>query len=95
MKCQCDDGINVHPWECCSTGGCNVFCCNCGGPCRTNSTPSDISLDERKKRDVSEIDFEFYPGQTDEERHLEAVNVSIKIWSNSMSYCLNLCRYVI
>ena len=77
LKCQCDDGINVHPWECCSTGGCNVFCCNCGGPCRTNSTPSDIGIDERKKRDLTEIDYEFYPGPTDEDRHVEAVNVSL------------------
>merc|ERR1712018_86219 len=38
VKCACDDGGLVHPWECCSTGACNVFCCNCGGPCRENST---------------------------------------------------------
>merc|ERR1712018_777945 len=38
VKCACDDGGLVHPWECCSTGACNVFCCNCGGPCRTNKT---------------------------------------------------------
>merc|ERR1711899_640418 len=38
VKCQCDDGGLVHPWECCSVGACNVFCCNCGGPCRNNSS---------------------------------------------------------
>ncbi|TRY69247.1 hypothetical protein TCAL_14264 [Tigriopus californicus] len=37
-KCQCDDGGLVHPWDCCSEGACNVFCCNCGGPCRVNAT---------------------------------------------------------
>jgi len=78
LKCQCDDGVNVHPWECCSTGGCNVFCCNCGAPCRTNSTPSTTSLDERKRRDVSDIDDEIYLGPTEEERHLEAVNSALK-----------------
>ncbi len=34
VKCACDDGGLVHPWECCSVGSCNIFCCNCGGPCR-------------------------------------------------------------
>ena len=38
MKLACDDGGYVHPWECCATGGCNVFCCNCAGHCRTNDT---------------------------------------------------------
>ena len=38
LKCKCDDGENVHPWDCCSLGSCNVFCCNCGGECRTNQT---------------------------------------------------------
>ena len=37
MKCACDDGSLVHPWECCSEGTCNVFCCNCGGPCKKSS----------------------------------------------------------
>ena len=32
----------MHPWECCSTGACNVFCCNCGGPCRANTTVFDM-----------------------------------------------------
>merc|ERR1711994_5576 len=60
LKCQCDDGVNVHPWECCSSGACNVFCCNCGGPCRTNSTPSttaatNLASNNRLKRDIFEI----------------------------------------
>ena len=38
LKCKCDDGENVHPWDCCSLGSCNVFCCNCGDKCRTNQT---------------------------------------------------------
>ena len=38
LKCKCDDGENVHPWDCCSLGSCNVFCCNCGDTCRTNQT---------------------------------------------------------
>ena len=76
MKCQCDDGVNVHPWECCSEGGCNVFCCNCGGPCRTNSTPSTTIVDYRNKRDASEIEYGLYHDATEEELHLEAVNVS-------------------
>merc|ERR1712062_586348 len=38
VKCACDDGGLVHPWDCCSVGACNVFCCNCGGPCRSNDT---------------------------------------------------------
>ena len=80
LKCQCDDGVNVHPWECCSTGGCNVFCCNCGAPCRTNSTPSNSIQDERRKRDVSDFDDNIYSGPTEEQRHLEAVNVRYLSW---------------
>ena len=38
VKCACDDGGLVHPWECCSEGTCNVFCCNCGEPCRANKS---------------------------------------------------------
>ncbi|XP_023328621.1 uncharacterized protein LOC111701537 isoform X2 [Eurytemora carolleeae] len=41
IKCACDDGELVHPWECCSVGDCNVFCCNCDGECRKNTTGLD------------------------------------------------------
>merc|ERR1711928_190276 len=36
MKAQCGDGSYVHPWQCCTTGSCNVFCCNCDQPCLSN-----------------------------------------------------------
>jgi len=36
IKCGCDDGTHVHPWNCCATGKCNIFCCNCQGQCRTS-----------------------------------------------------------
>ena len=36
MKAQCGDGSFVHPWQCCTTGSCNVFCCNCDQPCLSN-----------------------------------------------------------
>lgn len=49
LKLACDDGGLVHPWECCSTGACNVFCCNCGGPCRTNeSSPFFEEMEEEE-----------------------------------------------
>ena len=38
MKCECADGSLVHPWDCCASGGCNVFCCNCAGDCIANVT---------------------------------------------------------
>merc|ERR1711973_782130 len=38
MKAQCEDGSYVHPWQCCTTGSCNVFCCNCDQPCLSNGT---------------------------------------------------------
>merc|ERR1712142_713611 len=40
MKAQCADGSYVHPWQCCTTGSCNVFCCNCDKPCLRNDTIS-------------------------------------------------------
>ena len=76
MKCACGDGGLVHPWECCSTGTCNIFCCNCGGPCRKNTTDEIIELpksiydalnSERVKRsayaEFSPVDFNvsWYP----------------------------------
>jgi len=62
VKCACDDGGLVHPWECCSVGSCNVFCCNCGGPCRTNKTTFDLEeiemIEERReKRSIKDLDF--------------------------------------
>eukprot|EP00092_Neocalanus_flemingeri_P099355 GFUD01126746.1.p1 GENE.GFUD01126746.1~~GFUD01126746.1.p1 ORF type:complete len:107 (+),score=16.03 GFUD01126746.1:26-346(+) len=35
FKYECEDGTTVFPWQCCSTETCNIFCCNCGGPCRS------------------------------------------------------------
>lgn len=32
---QCADGTAGTP--CCATQSCNIFCCACGGHCRTNS----------------------------------------------------------
>merc|ERR1711951_66512 len=32
---MCGDGTQGTP--CCATGGCNIFCCNCAGRCRTGS----------------------------------------------------------
>merc|ERR1712165_73740 len=83
LKCQCDDGVNVHPWECCSSGACNVFCCNCGGPCRTNSTPSTIvatnlASNNRLKRDIFEIRDGIYDDNFEMEHNVEAVNSALK-----------------
>ena len=49
VKCACDDGSLVHPWECCTTAasGCNVFCCNCGGPCKKKSPNGTEAEDNR------------------------------------------------
>merc|ERR1712226_1214321 len=44
MKAQCGDGSYVHPWQCCTTGSCNVFCCNCDQPCLSNRTVTDPVL---------------------------------------------------
>ena len=65
VKCACDDGGLVHPWDCCSVGSCNVFCCNCGGPCRNNETSLDkgdfaMFEEQRSKRSVMTIDHEEY-----------------------------------
>ena len=65
VKCACDDGGLVHPWDCCSVGDCNVFCCNCGGPCRNNETSlekADFAMfeEQRSKRSVMTIDPEEY-----------------------------------
>merc|ERR1711971_561636 len=65
VKCACDDGGLVHPWDCYSVGSCNVFCCNCGGPCRNNETSlgkEDFAIfeEQRSKRSVTTIDHEEY-----------------------------------
>jgi len=83
LKCQCDDGVNVHPWECCSSGACNVFCCNCGGPCRTNSTPTTTTTtssfdNNRKKRELFEISNGIYDDNVEVENNVEAVNSALK-----------------
>ena len=88
LKCACDDGEYVHPWECCSTGACNIFCCNCGGPCRSNTTTTttttqadlytevgDEQIMYRKKRDMSEIISGMYDDMV-AQHDMEAVNVS-------------------
>ena len=32
---SCSDNTGCTPWiNCCATGSCNWFCCNCGGVCR-------------------------------------------------------------
>ena len=93
LKCQCDDGVNVHPWECCSTGWCNVFCCSCGGPCRTKndtigSTISPITTsisnaygNYRSKRELPRIGSELYHDTTEEQTNIDAVNVGLcDIW---------------
>ena len=36
--------------SCCATGGCNFFCCNCGGHCR-NSLESFIQSEEQTQSD--------------------------------------------
>ena len=89
LKCQCDDGVNVHPWECCSTGGCNVFCCNCGGPCRSGNetvmnniagittSPSNANGNYRSKRELPRIGSELYHDTTEEQTNIDAVNVGL------------------
>ncbi len=56
MKCQCADGGLVHPWDCCATGGCNVFCCNCAGECRKNETTST----REKRENPLQASIEFF-----------------------------------
>merc|ERR1719383_771277 len=59
VKCACDDGGLVHPWECCATGACNVFCCNCAGECRKNTT-LPLEADEGGAKDSdSAVDWSF------------------------------------
>ena len=79
LKCQCDDGINVHPWECCSTGACNVFCCNCGGPCRIKNDTAQLSYPDghlREKREILRSLPSLYHDPAQEQNNIEAVNVS-------------------
>ena len=33
----CPDGTKCSFFECCGTGPCNIFCCNCDGVCRESS----------------------------------------------------------
>ena len=33
----CPDGTTCSFFECCATGPCNIFCCNCDGVCRQAS----------------------------------------------------------
>ena len=49
-KCACGDGGLVHPWECCSTVGCNMFCCACEGPCRKKN--ETFVFWDRVKREI-------------------------------------------
>ncbi|KAJ6497320.1 hypothetical protein C8R45DRAFT_1128939, partial [Mycena sanguinolenta] len=30
----CGDTSGCEAWACCGTGACNIFCCNCDGPCK-------------------------------------------------------------
>merc|ERR1711892_851674 len=60
FKYQCEDGSTVQPWQCCSTDTCNVFCCNCGGACRspnetiigTGNTDNDKAAIVNEVRDL-------------------------------------------
>lgn len=57
VKCECGDGSLVAPWQCCSEGQCNIFCCNCDGPCKgSNSSSNDLEEFDRvrAKREVLE-----------------------------------------
>jgi len=67
VKCACDDGSHVAPWECCSTGTCNVFCCNCDGECKTgNSTDGygPIILNPQMEYDGSVFEVVREAGET-------------------------------
>ena len=55
MKAECGDGSLVHPWECCATGGCNVFCCNCAGQCKKNQTDDHMDVFYVRRRSKREI----------------------------------------
>ena len=38
LSSRCSDGTGCTPFiNCCATGRCNWFCCNCGGVCRRSS----------------------------------------------------------
>jgi hypothetical protein len=42
-------GDNTEPTPCCGYGGCNIFCCNCGGGCRHSrrrSNPDEIAAND-------------------------------------------------
>ncbi len=65
MKCTCDDGSKVAPWECCSEGACNVFCCNCGGPCKKahpggggEDIDNSLESEEEASRERRSIDWD-------------------------------------
>merc|ERR1711953_54761 len=87
VKCACDDGGLVHPWECCSTGACNIFCCNCGGPCRTNKTLAfedslplemveELNEATRSKRSIDDVDTYFNPEEFNAALHFNAVDAN-------------------
>ena len=53
-KLECADGSYVSPGQCCATGGCNIFCCNCAGHCKKKkSDPLDF-LRLKRETDVEE-----------------------------------------
>jgi len=76
---KCADGSCGTP--CCGNGGCNIFCCNCDGGCRTgpcggncgvgSTTPAQFfdSVDLDKSSAISPGEFEAWAGRAG--RHFE------------------------
>lgn len=88
IKCACDDGGLVLPWECCSTGSCNVFCCNCGGDCRSANLGRSkreididfawlkfVRMDEDQSGAINSLEVARYIGDMSEKGLLKAMDV--------------------
>jgi hypothetical protein len=52
---RCDDGTSPTP--CCAHGGCNIFCCNCDGGCRSRSVKRDLPLAQVERSDSINTSF--------------------------------------
>ena len=83
--CFCYKGGN---W-CCGKGRCNIFCCNCGGGCRTGHL-NDNSLDlgffsfgngGRKKRSTEEI--------VGDMNHFSSFDICLTREAPSTQYCFS------
>ncbi|KAM0798422.1 hypothetical protein BDR22DRAFT_964767 [Usnea florida] len=62
----CADGSYSTP--CCGEGGCNIFCCNCDGGCRTDTWMEKIKRDDLEDDQSIPVDslFQSVDGDTDQ-----------------------------